>query len=274
MALIAAAVAMLYGIPARAATVIDLTTANATSGIKVSANGQNFIATQVPDQSTGTGVIEPFLRIQGNGGNEQGYNTSLTTEFDTKAGTWTHAITLADIPVVSLSGVDYREFLLDINQTNSNPLLSLNQIQIWARTGDPGNTNDSFSSTAGAGTNAVISFTGGTPTEVFRLSAPSTAAANAYEIRLNFDLNPGSGSGDMKFYVANSAFTGLDPTTNLILFTQFGSEPGPNPSNDGFEEWAVIRGGTAIVPEPSTFALGLGAIGLVGLAGLRRRRDV
>ena len=40
-------------------------------------------------QPTGTGVIQPFLRIQATGV-EQGYNTSGGTPFDDKAGPWTH----------------------------------------------------------------------------------------------------------------------------------------------------------------------------------------
>ena len=43
----------------------------------------------MPDQSTGTGVIEPFLRVQGDteGVLEQGYNNSCCTNdpWDTKS---------------------------------------------------------------------------------------------------------------------------------------------------------------------------------------------
>src|SRR5690242_2645183 len=39
-------------------------------------------------KGSGTGNIQPFVRVQNNG-TEQGYNTSGTIQFDTKTGTWT-----------------------------------------------------------------------------------------------------------------------------------------------------------------------------------------
>ena len=66
------------------ASVVDLV--NGNSG---SANDGQFIWT--PEQPTGTGVIDPFVRVQADG-SEQGYNTSGGTPFDEKAGIWTHDI--------------------------------------------------------------------------------------------------------------------------------------------------------------------------------------
>src|SRR5688572_9042854 len=71
------------------AVVVDLI--NGDSG---TANGTLYY--WVPQQSTGTGVIEPFLRVQGNE-TEQGYNTSIATAqdpWDTKQGLWTHDLRL------------------------------------------------------------------------------------------------------------------------------------------------------------------------------------
>ena len=56
-------------------------------------------------QPTGTGVIDPFLRVQ-NSPSEQGYNTSGGTPFDDKAGPWTHDIQFRDLQntAVTLDG--------------------------------------------------------------------------------------------------------------------------------------------------------------------------
>ena len=62
-------------------TVVDLTGSNGSGTI----NGAQFVFTT--PQPTGTGVIEPFLRLE-NSPVEQGYNTSGGTPFDDKAGPW------------------------------------------------------------------------------------------------------------------------------------------------------------------------------------------
>ena len=61
------------------AEVIDLTGTNNTGRI----NRAEFDWT--PEQPTGTGLIQPFLRVQANS-TEQGYNTSGGIVFDDKAG--------------------------------------------------------------------------------------------------------------------------------------------------------------------------------------------
>ena len=63
------------------ATVVDLTGSNDSGTI----NGAQFVFTT--PQHTGTGVIQPFLRLE-NSPVEQGYNTSGGTPFDDKAGPW------------------------------------------------------------------------------------------------------------------------------------------------------------------------------------------
>ncbi|HEX8898904.1 MAG TPA: hypothetical protein VF751_09420, partial [Chthoniobacterales bacterium] len=70
------------------ATVVDLI--NNDQGSFTNQYGTTIIQFTQP-QPTGTGVIDPFLRVQANG-TEQGYNTSGGTPFDDKAGPWTHDI--------------------------------------------------------------------------------------------------------------------------------------------------------------------------------------
>jgi hypothetical protein len=220
-------------------TILDLTTTGATATTSADLGG-SFTVTQISPQSTGTGVIDSFLRIQQNG-DERGYNTSLGTPLDDKGGGFTRALTLGEVPVVNLGvpGVDYYQFLLDINQVNSGTsnLISLNQIQIFTASSDMLHS----SITEATATNAAdVNFAGAT--EVFRMSSSTSPYT---QIHLDYSLNPGSGAGDMFLYVLKSAFGAASATTNVILFSQFGIPNGDpafgSGSNDGFEEWAVLK---------------------------------
>jgi len=230
---------------------LDLTTGGASGTVNT---GKDFFQ-QVSPQPTGTGVIEPFLRIQENV-TEQGYNSDGAVQFDAKAGTWTHALLLGDVPIVNVGGVAYRQFLLDINQNKGGDgeLLSLNELEIYR--GTVGN----FTGTSGFGTGTSIA---GLGTIVYSLDTP----VSDNKIELNFLLNPGSGAGDMFAYIANSLFSGPD-SQFITLYTAFGN---PNASNDGFEEWAVLGPGTAAVPEPSVVVMAVVGLLPIGVVNLRRR---
>jgi hypothetical protein len=82
----------------------------------------------------------------------------------------------------------------------------------------------------------------------------------------------GSGSGDMFLYVQRSLFV-QDGSSYITLFSQFGTPPGSQASNDGFEEWAVRRNVGSYVPLPSTLALLASALPVAGWLGIRRRKN-
>ena len=101
----------LSGSPAFA-TDIDLTAAG-NGGSATASIGGTFRVQQIDPQSTGTGVIDSFVRIQSTG-NESGYNTDISTfgtPLDTMGGGFTTPLLLADVPIVMIGGVAYREFL-------------------------------------------------------------------------------------------------------------------------------------------------------------------
>jgi hypothetical protein len=235
------AAATLMGLAATTAapaTTLDLTT-NGASGTLNSALFQ-----QVNPQPTGTGVIDPIVRMQAST-TEQGYNTDTRpVQFDELTDpNFTRSIQLGQVGTVSLSGVTYREFTLDINEPNNGPnsLLTLDKLQLFL---SPTKTN----------TYPNLG------TKIYDLGA-----GNA--VLLDAALTHGSGSGDMFALVPDSFFAGHSPTEYLYLYSHF------TKSSGGFEEWGVIQSVSPTpgpsVPEPSSAMVSL--IG-VGILGMRRRR--
>ena len=207
-----------------AATSVQATIVDLINGNSGTINGAQFDWT--PAQPTGTGNIQPFLRVQ-NDPVEQGYNTSGTpVPFDDKIGPWTRDVTFANLQAttVIVGNTNYFKLLLDINQSNSHPLLSLDQLQF-------------YTSPTGSQTTTNISSLG-----TLRYSfSPGDA------VYLDASRNHGSGSGDMFAYLPTSAFAGTSSSDFVYLYCHFGNT---HPSNDGFEEWS---GAVAPVPEVSTF---------------------
>lgn len=244
-----AAFAFLLVGSAQAAT-IDLTTAD-TSG---SVNGAFFSTNN--EQPTGSGVIDPFLRLQGTGV-ETGLNSdegNADVLGDTKTGMWTHDIMLSELCTTMLSGTEYYQFLLDINQTNANPLLSLDELQFYT---SPNSITDGEQDSLDA-----IMDAGGTLRYDLDAGADST-------VLLNYALNPGSGAGDLWIYIPTSAFTGASMDDYLYLYAQFGGYGDAYQANDGFEEFAALCD-TAVVPDGGATVLLLG-LGLLLFPALRRQ---
>jgi len=200
---------------------LDLTTPGSSGFV----NGALF--QQSDAQPTGTGHIQSFLRIQGASAHDevqQGYNTDARPlQFDeNKSPNFTRALRLSDLPVVNIGGVLYREFLLDINQKSSQPLLSLDQVQVFL--GDSP-TLSGYDPATGqlAGRPAVYDLDAGGDNWVL----------------LDYRLNSGSGSGDMLMYVPDALFAGA---AYVYLYSRFGEHFA---GNAGFQEWAAGEGSAA-----------------------------
>lgn len=220
------------------------------------------------EQSTGTGVFEPFVRLQANG-NEMGYNTdaappNYTAPLDIKTGKWTRAIPLGDIPIVTYNGAQYREFALDLHESDneSKRYITLNQVQIFIGP-DPFATYSLNPGPFSADNYPVISFTDAE--KVFQMNG----LTGTNSIEMNSKLNPGSGAGDMRLFVLNSNFAEFSNADNLIFFSQFGNPPGTSASEATFKEWGVLSQPTQ-VPEPTSLML-LG-LGLIGVGAVARRK--
>jgi len=279
---VTAALLSLTHASAHAKIVLDVTPTASTTASGTDTSGSGFIVTNTAIQPTGTGVIDPFLTIQETG-QERGFNTDVGEPLDTKrsGGGFTRAIQLGEIATVQIGGVEYLQFLLDVNQDSNGPI-SLNQIQFFVSPADVGSNYSLTEATQGIGTDgtggndAIIGF-GPSATEVFRMNNLENNGTDLVtNTEIQIDSAHGSGSGDMFLYVQSSLF-GTDLKSYVTLFSQFGRPNGTYSSTAGFEEWAFVQGsGPTVqpVPEPATMALvlsGLIPFGILKFGRLRRR---
>ncbi len=246
---LAFAAASLFATQTRA-SIVDLTT-NQSGTV----SGALFYRADF--QSAGTGFIDPFVRLQHDNGPsnnnhsgngiEQGYNTSGNpVQYDELTDpNYTHNLTFGDIPQVIIDGVAYLQFLLDINEPNGggSNLLSLDQVNIY---------------TSGTGSQNGVESSLGT------LRWSLGAFLNDNTVTLDYNLNSGSGQGDMQMYVPLANFAGVLATDYVYLYSHFGGLGPDYRTGDGFEEWAVLQA----VPGPGALAL----LAIAGMLGGRRRR--
>jgi hypothetical protein len=223
----------------------------------------------------GSGVITPVLTEQHNG-TEGGVSTDdlnvNTLPLDDKrdnTNTFTTTFQLNQLGFVTVGGVDYFAFFLDINEPNggNNSLLSLDTLRIWGRSGTSGETapfmlnNTNVTSIADLDLIPNIQL-------VYALGPGNV-------LMMDYNLFAGSGLGyDLSFLVPTSAFIGLAADSRILFSSAFGLSGGTTPgadAADGFEEWAFLPGAgprIVTVPEPGTLAL----LALPLLALVRRRR--
>jgi len=240
---------------------IDLTYAGATY-----TGADGVIWNQIITQPTGTGYIDPFLRVQKNDV-EEGFNTDFGSPFDPvgghsaplddKTGIWTHDLKLSALAVRNVGGVDYYVFSCDINEPNGNQsLLSLDELRIYT----------SATGMADTYANMVAGST-------LRYDMDAVTDQDVY---LDYDLAAGSGQRDFEVLIPTSKFAAAASTDFLYLYCKFGATGGDLgagsnfDSGDGFEEWNALTGTPPRAAEPTTMLL-LGG-GLLGMIAARRRK--
>lgn len=279
-----------------AGATLDLTSAGSFGGFVDDTAGA-VVYRQTSLQPTGTGYIDPFVRIgmQGSAGKDvvSAYNTIENGVLNnSNEDNWNHAVTYGQMNPQGTGSNAFFRFLLDINQTGSSPRLNLDDVQIFISTVANQKTTD-FS----ADGQLLLA----SATQVYRMDAPGTSKPPAScsgpsdcgaiaddgsnRVSLDFSLGSGSGSGDMYLDIPVSLFTsafssagisnGAKAGTFVYLYSKFGSDPFNN--NDGFEEWAFLAkvappgggGFSGGVPEPASLALV--GLGLLAVVGARRR---
>ena len=271
--LVVALAVVAAGSTAAQADTLNCTSGTCLGGTPLIFNGVNYASfagalwSVTDTQPTGSGVIDSFVRIGGNTEAVDGMNTSYRTNGPNKGLlndektdlTFTHDIQIGQIPKVTLGGVDYYQFLLDINQTGSDPLLSMSQVKIC--TGSSGSLPSMVDTCDDAGNASTLKYNLDSPTK-------------DNNILMDYSLNNGSGSGDLFMYIPTGTL-GVSPNKYVYLWSQFGL-PSPDGNNDGYEEWAVKANLGSVTPfnalttpEPASLIL-LGS-GLVAGGGYLRR---
>lgn len=207
------------------ATLVDLS----TTGAHGTANAALLYQGDSPP--AGSDAPQTFVRLQG-GSTEQGYNTDARpVQFDEDTNALTnHSLTLDQVPVVTVNGVAYREFLLgiteqapllDLGALLGSPagLLSLDQLRVYV--GSSGNlTGYNGSTRTLAGLSPVFDLDG----------------AGDVTVKLNDRLVAAGGARDARILIPDAAFAGLPGGGFVYLYSRFG---GTWAANAGSEEWAV-----------------------------------
>jgi hypothetical protein len=239
------------------ANIVDLRTAGASGTV----NSAQF--SQIVSPPTGTGYIDPFLRLQ-NSPVEEAFNTDYRDNgqapLDAKSDpNYTHSLLMSELAVVNVGGVDYYKFTLDIDEPNAGPLryISLDMMDLYVA--DRGDI-ESYAALTGEGS--------------LKWSLDGAGDATVYLDGSN--LSSGNGGDDMEALIPTSAFAGVAGSKYLYLYSKFGATSGMQAdanfdSDASFEEWRALKGGgPPDAAEPATMSL-LG-LGVVGLLASRRRR--
>jgi hypothetical protein len=146
---------------------------------------------------TGAGIAQSFVRMGGTTNQVQGYNTDARPlEFqEYSSPSLTHSLHLSSVPVVTLNGVQYREFGLQVYQTpKASQYITLDKLQVFL----------------GSASN-LLGLANLGP-KVYDLDKGSSNGSNF----VLFDHTASSGAGDLFVYVPNSLFAGANQYVYLF----------------------------------------------------------
>ena len=219
--------------------------------------------------ASGTFYVDPFLQISKPSGKdpnptiEQGYNTGSTSYQFQQTGDTTN-LALSDVPVVTIGGVKYREFLLAINEPGGSPEISLDQLQIFLSP-DPNLVNYAYDASGTGNLNGL--------TAIYDMDAGDKTNWVSLNYSLNFSSTASGARVGAVVYIPDSLFkTSSTSPQYVYLYSQFGAMAAVG---GGLEEWWVKTNGSGvkvtITPEPGSLVLLGSGVALVA-ARLRKRR--
>ncbi len=205
----------------------------------------------VPD-STGTGVINSFIRLQDDTslpGFEAGYNTDgRPVQFNEDVSSQNNfSLRYIEIPKVTIGGITYLVLNLDLNESNASvpaALITLQNLKIFTAA-VPDLTNMDPATRLFPTNDATLNY---------ELDIDSNYDGDAldagetnYSVNLT-DWNSGSGTGDYQVLIPvqgdanNLGFEGVQPGAYFYIYSEFGIKNGSGYAADGgFEEWFVVR---------------------------------
>jgi hypothetical protein len=205
-------------------------------------------------QPSGTGVFDPFLRVQ-HTPTEQGYNTDGTpAPFDDKPpALYQHSLQQSTLASFVINGVEYYKFILDSNQSGTaDHTLSIDQLQFYT-SNNPAQTTTTFNP------DGTLAFDASTKL-AYNLNIAGLTSFSIYT------KATGSGKADMYAYIPVNFF---DQSAKYVILYFFAGTDFA--STGGFEEWSAALGPRAPHPAPdSGTTLFLALISFGGLLTLHR----
>lgn len=280
-------------------TVSGVNAVSGTIGGAITNSMGTVIFARDSTQPAGTGVFNPFLRLdcKGNGCDEQGYNTNgvkgdASNNYTTRKVldnmspvNWTHDVLISTLQL-NAAGTHY-QFKLDINEPgNANSLLSLDGVKLYS-TSAPGQFGQALDTANPSPTYDWVGPTSSTLLWDMDLGKNGNDDPKDRSVLLDARATggPGSGVADMVMLVDKNVIDLAKGAGEnyLILWSRFGMDQGAKAdtattAEAGFEEWSYQAkvgtptnppGGGGQVPAPATAMLV--AVGLVAMTRARPR---
>lgn len=239
-------------------------------------------------QPVGTGVFNPFLRLDvaGNNKDEQGYNTSASNVLDNKSPVnWTHDVLISSLQLDSTG--QYYQFTLDINEPGVYPkaLLSLDGLRLYSTSTPSQSAQKVTPATGDLAESPVVGGFVGT-----KLWDMDSGVDRSVLLDATVAGGPGSGIADMVMLVSKAVIDSHKGAGEnyLVLWSRFGLEQaadtGLTLADAGFEEWAYSKsaaggssgggsgGASGAVTSPGSSALSVLGLALLGFTFRARRQ--
>ncbi|MCA0904764.1 hypothetical protein, partial [Qipengyuania aquimaris] len=203
-----------------------------TDGASAEVNGALVATGSV---NSGTGNFNDFLGVQ-NTGTEFGFNTDTPDPSNPHIKTssnFTKTIKLSEVGIVTIDGVDYYQFLLDVNESNANPTeqqISLDSFKLYT-------SLDGTISTLTDLEAQHLAF------DIDNADPGNAATENDISILFTDAYSSGSGRSDLSILVPVDAIEaqGDGPAdTYIYLYTEFGYAGEDFRTDATFEEWRTV----------------------------------